>query len=717
MRQTGAFIAAALAVLMASACSAAIVSRTVVLPDGTPAIDAKVTVRLLDDAGRLAREVTGATDENGRFDFPVEPVIRPDLPDAWFRAGYVIIDMPGYALTLTLLDWRTAPRPDPPTTETLKLQRVAEMPGSVLGMDLKPCADVPVAVSRAVGREAHLTWPLNDPARGVSTPQLAVRSGADGKFALRGIAVDGLLFPRCYVTADAPATTYVPKLFPSGNDKFIPWVKRAEPEPPPPSDVLPEPGFVKRQILLTDGTPAVGAKVTVRLFGADGLWQQDIPATTDQDGRFRVAAEIPPPSSDPTKPSPSSYVIVDAPDSALMLALANWRQPLLRGAQPTYVLRLQPPFEFAGTAVGADKAPLAGVKVSLSYLSGNNGAPWRLNYAPAKVTTPEATALSGAEGSFKLRGIVVEKDSMMTGYFYATAPGLSTRYLPYINWRPDTPPFTIMLVPTVSFGGTVTDTEGKGVPGASVRLIGDPEDAVRQQTSVTTDAQGRFTFPNLPQLDAVYVHASHPQYASRWQEVDLKQPQAPVTVALPALTTISGKIIDEDTGQPPVAPRLWVQTASGTLASTPRSMVSLPKDIHGVAVGPDGVFTVPACVGENNVSVGQFCYALPRGYALTVPPGGLQDVELRVQKTPGYYLKVEGAADKLNGLSFQLRRADLKPFMPGTNIVQQGTCAWSAREWGEQVEIQFYRDRQPVTDWLPITADKAAWPRVIEITK
>src|SRR5215472_2174822 len=50
-------------------------------------------------------------------------------------------------------------------------------------------------------------------------------------------------------------------------------------------------------------------------------------------------------------------------------------------------------------------------------------------------------------------------------------------------------------VTIASLGGVVTDQSGSGVPGATVRMVETEKGTVH---TTNTDAEGRYSFPNLP---------------------------------------------------------------------------------------------------------------------------------------------------------------------------------------------------------------------------
>ncbi|MDQ3812674.1 MAG: DUF4198 domain-containing protein, partial [Armatimonadota bacterium] len=161
----------------------------VLLPDGQPAVGAKIIARQmrrqwLHPHSLLVDEVTTKTDAQGYFRATVPKIILTAGPGRWTRP-YVLIDAPGCALCfmrMTDVAKRKNQEPAP-----VPLQRAFTFQGTVVGPEKKPVASARVAIIywSMSGFESS---PLNIESQ-ITTPQLIAKSGADGKFILRGITI------------------------------------------------------------------------------------------------------------------------------------------------------------------------------------------------------------------------------------------------------------------------------------------------------------------------------------------------------------------------------------------------------------------------------------------------------------------------------------------------------------------------------------------------
>src|SRR5688500_4431603 len=76
------------------------VSRQILLPDGKPAVGAKVLIRTLNHAdGTLKQDAKAVTDETGTFAVEVEEDKEDSNADPSRVTGYIMVDAPGAALT------------------------------------------------------------------------------------------------------------------------------------------------------------------------------------------------------------------------------------------------------------------------------------------------------------------------------------------------------------------------------------------------------------------------------------------------------------------------------------------------------------------------------------------------------------------------------------------------------------------------------------------
>ncbi|HOF86816.1 MAG TPA: hypothetical protein PLZ36_01760 [Armatimonadota bacterium] len=173
-------------VLTAGLAQALTITRVMRKPDGAPAAGAVVIVRTLTAAGALKEERRVIADARGAI--AVE-MAEETPPLAGFRAGYLLIAVPGCALTLAEL----SPAGDAPPgrPDTLRLFPAYRLPGTVQTAAGTPVAGAAVTV-HVLGPNASLgfqTCPVNAPAARLSTPALTAASGPDGAFTLPGVVI------------------------------------------------------------------------------------------------------------------------------------------------------------------------------------------------------------------------------------------------------------------------------------------------------------------------------------------------------------------------------------------------------------------------------------------------------------------------------------------------------------------------------------------------
>lgn len=168
----------------------------------------------------------------------------------------------------------------------------------------------------------------------------------------------------------------------------------------------------------------------------------------------------------------------------------EWKEAQAPSRDVRLVLRRGASVE--GTVVNTSGAPLSAIQVSL-WEDGQDSA------SSAEVTSDEL-------GHFSLRGLAPGRYSLRA---FRTRGGPPRARLPVVLQGAETKTVTLSLEPGLSLSGLVVDEAGKPMSGADVhayvlseqtsqpRFLHHGRYALHDGSSVTTDAQGRFTFDHL----------------------------------------------------------------------------------------------------------------------------------------------------------------------------------------------------------------------------
>lgn len=193
MRWSGYWLMLAWALLSVTAAAAFEVpfETTILRPDGTPAANAKVLVRVLhEEDGSLREDRQLTADAQGHVATTIQ--FDRELP-RFLPVLYALIDVTDCALTLVSLTERQ--RGGPQNKEWAPRQITLRAPyalsGVVVGPDGQPVqgADVVVVTSGGGGMAPPMRF--NYPSANIATPALQAKTDADGRFALRGVDVAG----------------------------------------------------------------------------------------------------------------------------------------------------------------------------------------------------------------------------------------------------------------------------------------------------------------------------------------------------------------------------------------------------------------------------------------------------------------------------------------------------------------------------------------------
>lgn len=236
------------------------------------------------------------------------------------------------------------------------------------------------------------------------------------------------------------------------------------------------------------GQPVAGAEVA---YTSDGIAGRE-PARTTSDAEGRFTLPPPPP------PAPGRRIVLVAQHAGARAALP------LRPAQPapaSLQLVLEPGLEVRGRVAGSDGAARAGVRVLVlpafdAAPAGRTGEADPLMLAANALGEPLGSALSGADGTFALRGPpsgMWRLQAEVTGTSPAPGPAFTVDEALRLHGVLDAG--TLVLDAEHVLEGEVCDA--RGAPCAGVVVTVRSEGAARPRAA-TTDAQGRFRLAGLP---------------------------------------------------------------------------------------------------------------------------------------------------------------------------------------------------------------------------
>ena len=466
------------------------------------------------------------------------------------------------------------------------------------------------------------------------------------------------------------------------------------------------------RVLLPNGKPAVGAKVRA-VFGVES-WERfaleagkvrDVRTQTNAQGKFKVELQ--------GEKEALAFVVVDAPGCDL----AFWN--FLPAKKPLQLKAEQP---LTGKVARDENTPVGGATVIVTTVGTSTYGPLFLQ-DPRDVQFPKATATTGVDGSFRLRGV------SLNGYEFNEGVDLwAVAKINGQNWMGETDrsnmktPLVIKIAPSVSIHGSVVHyATGQPLTGARVEY----SDYALGHEPVFTDAEGRFRFNDLPGNFARSLTITHPDFpgavmrvATDPKVIDDKQLKPELVVALRPLAKVTGKMVDETTRGPlPFSiglSAIWMQKSSGwtfSMGAVSSTDAQVGTFAFSAPVGSLRLIASPSMMGMDN----SILEAIDR--PLEVPLAGIENLSIPARRQSGYWLKFAKAneADGWPGFIIQKRTPDGWQYLTSS----PGYSWFSpAEKWGESIEVRGIVDNNTQKEIFPVTkivADPKNWPIIISL--
>lgn len=518
--------------------------------------------------------------------------------------------------------------------------------------------------------------------------------------------------------------------------------------------------IVSRKVLMPDGTPAVGAAVTIRTYGDDEKLLQEMTTNTDNTGMVNATVKYNYPTEKSSETISNGYMIVDMPNCALSFAKLIGKNPdvqiipsfkgsiddtILKSKYPVKsfsdsmkdtTLKLKTDYQQKGIVLNKENQPVADAQVTVIGFVQTI----KVNFGAPVISTPSMITTTAKDGTFVLRGVTAEPLSRLgMPYMSDTAPcfivasakvdgkvmvGENSSFVFSSRLREKNQ--EILLDYTTSLTGKVINSiSGKPLTGVNVHVK-----AVESLWSYilpicTTNEQGDYTYPVITQSSDMYVLTSTSGFADGFICVGSVggsyrgklQPLPDKVIASnvkmrPMGPLTSLKVVDAVTGKPPVVKlSLMVNLCQG-IYDRKIGLIGVSK--ISSLVQPDGTVASVMPLGSNEVSFygpGYRSNAMVEVPAKDIIPVSvkrrngilIQFNSNRPKEFPDFYPKIIDGNGKENPTSLYM-----------DTVAPDGTWFYELR--GELAGPYHLKVMKGNQELVPLTEVKPeVWPNVIEV--
>jgi hypothetical protein len=514
---------------------------------------------------------------------------------------------------------------------------------------------------------------------------------------------------------------------------------------------------LKRQVVLSSGRPAAGARVDIWIFdGTTTRVKEHKTLRLPPDGWLRAQIEFPPSPADTVIDDHMGrrasynrhYLVVDAPGVPVAVVPIHEATPRLQGwDQP---LKLEGGGVITGRTQSGGKA-VAGATVAVMWMNGI-----LLHSLDGKVNNPGLQAMSTQDGTFKLRPLLLDhvghpQDRVWplcsllararagSSLLLGTAPEVSP--VPAGSGASAQHSATIPLGGTWTARGRVTDeVSGKAVSGARVEIA---TRSLWPLSPATTNARGEWRISGIPpnrKMVAVATHASTSvgwalvgadngadngatvgEPAPRLDETALQRRGLDqVQIRVKPLAVVEGQVEEEGTGRMPATIFPRRNMAAEVLVRYDWGEEVGNRKVGGglvrAALAADGRFPLALPVGQHTLGISVPRYEVTEQPVLQVPATGLKGLRLQVRKRPAFFIQLSHPRlAERKDLSITIITD--REFSNGISV-ENGLWSHTARQWGDTLKIKVKegsgRNISTLLETV-LTAKAEPWPQIVSL--
>lgn len=459
--------------------------------------------------------------------------------------------------------------------------------------------------------------------------------------------------------------------------------------------------------------PAADLPLLYRITGWGGELESEFDVRTDKDGfitlRYDTVEGI----------NFDGYQIITGPDGTLHLRTREaWYRNYTSSVEAKFT------FTIHGTVADADGMPVPGARVVLGGMILHRLRRDELmesNRPSARIATPALVVTTDENGAFSFPTMTSTRratNPFTAAYLYARKEQgetvLAGEARVALTWRQsaqrqeflEAEPARITMAPAETIRGTVVNSvTGEPVAGAAVCLVTPGYTSGNNANpAVQTNEKGEYILTGVLPDEKRLLLARKKGFGDGWADAAVT-----TDIILPPLVKVSGYIVDLRTAAPPpVRTRLMFfigQEFVGRMTALGMRREYAEMNLQ------DGTFTVMLPVGPvsfliyPNSSAIEQADGLPpleEGTVLpdyrryycsgTIPPEGLEDIQLNVKRLPYYHIYVDAGQEGTGDCEIYFRKEGAEHFGSSNIEITDGWWWWPAQTgWGETMEVKVMR--------------------------